>query len=346
MGNFEETMDRFLESYTAQNGNSGYLRVTVKDNVVLERSIGYANRETKTPFCRDSLFTLYSLSKPFCALGLMKLVDRGLVKLEDHPGVYVPEAKTFHRDVTLDQILRHIGGIPDFVQTAKFHKKYPEGKAEHMRRHLLELAQHPMVSQPGTVSMYANVNYILVALVIENVSGMPYPTYMEREVFAPLGMKTARVDHPHLQDPNRVTGYEIYDGQVVAVERCLDWMLGAGDVLGTADDVYALNRAIKHEKLVSKESWARILTPTPLGNFGLGCRVSQWHGKQRIMHNGGSEGFRTLHIQLPEDDFDIIYLSNSGWGEARWDYAEAVFKAWYSQDDGQCDRTKMDEGYI
>ena len=346
MDNFEKSIDAFLADYTQQHGNTGYLRVTLKDEIVLERCIGYSNQEMKKPIHRNSLFSLYSLSKPFCALGLMKLVDRGLVKLENHPGMYVPEAQGFHKAVTLEQILRHIGGIPDFVQSAKFHQKYPEGKAQHMRAHLQELTQYPMVSEPGTASMYANVNYIIAALTIENVSGMHYADYMAQEVFSPLGMKTARVDEPGLELLDRVTGYEICDGKVVAVDRLLDWMLGAGDILATAEDVYCLNRAIKHKSLVSRESWEKILTPATLGNFGLGCRVSQWHGKQRILHNGGSEGFRTLHIQLPEDDFDIIYLSNSGWGEARWDYAEAVFRAWYSRDDGTRDRTKLDEGYI
>ena len=158
MDKFEAIIDGFLKEYTALNGNSGYLRVTGKDEILLERCIGYADREKKQPIQKDSLFTLYSLSKPFCALGLMKLVDRGLVKLEAHPGLYVPEAGGFHKAVTLEQLLRHMGGIPDFVQTAKFHKKYPEGKAIHMRSHLQELARQPMVAEPGEMSMYANVN--------------------------------------------------------------------------------------------------------------------------------------------------------------------------------------------
>lgn len=339
-------IDSFIKAYTAQNGNSGYLRLTVQDEVVLERGIGYADREREIPFDRKSVFTLYSLSKPFCALGLMKLVDRGLVKLSAHPGSYVPEAAGFHKDVTVEQLLRHTGGVPDFVQTAKFHQKYPEGKAHQMRQQLMELTQYPMVSLPGTAGMYANINYILAALIIENVSGMDYGDYMAREVFDPLGMENARVDSPGLDVANRVIGYEIYDGKVTAVERTLDWMFGAGDIIATADDVYRLNHAIKHKMLVSEESWNIILTPSPLNHMGLGCRVNDWHGKLRITHNGGSEGFRTLHIQLPEEDVDIIYLSNAAWGNARADYAEAVYDAWFGAGMGEGINEEMDKGYI
>lgn len=341
-----EKINDFITDYTVRNDNHGYLRLTVRDEVVLERSIGYADREKQTAFDKNSLFTLYSLSKPFCALGLMKLVDRGLVKLDAHPGRYVPEAVGFHRDVTVEQLLHHTGGVPDFVQTAKFHQKYSEGKAHQMRQQLLELVKYPMVSLPGTAGMYANINYILAALIIENVSGQDYGDYMAKEVFAPLGMESARVDEPGLELAARVTGYEIYDGKVTAVERTLDWMLGAGDIIASADDVYCLNKAIKHKMLISEESWKAVLTPSPLNAMGLGCRVNTWHGKKRITHNGGSEGFRTLHIQLPEEDLDIIYLSNSGWGNARADYAEAVYGAWFGSGGGEGITEEMDKGYI
>lgn len=80
--------------------------------------------------------------------------------------------------------------------------------------------------------------------------------------------------------------------------------------------------------------------------MGMGCTVSTWHNKKRITHNGGWDGFRTLHIQLPEDDFDIIFLSNSAWGNARNDIAEAVYEAFYGDDNAVSEEVKMDAGYI
>ena len=57
-------------------------------------------------------------------------------------------------------------------------------------------------------------------------------------------------------------------------------------------------------------------------------------------------GFRTLHMQIPEDDFDIIVMSNSGWGNARYDIAEAVFEAYFGKDEIKSDTLEMDIGYI
>ena len=89
-----------------------------------------------------------------------------------------------------------------------------------------------------------------------------------------------------------------------------------------------------------------LLTPSPLNQMGMGCTISNWHGKYRITHNGGHTGFRTLHIQLPEDDFDIIFLSNSGFGEARGDISEMVYQHFYGSTTETAQSIEMDKGYI
>ncbi len=341
-----DKLDRFIDEYYEQNKNSGYLRITLKDEIIYERAVGFADIENELEFTKDSKFTFYSLSKPFCAIGLLKLKDRGLVNIDLHPSKYLPEAKGFDERVTIRQLLHHTSGLPDFVQTAEFHKKYASGLPLQMREHLKELVNYPMVFAPGTKSMYANINFIICALIIENVSGMKYAEYMKNEVFAPLGMLSATVDAEDLMIEHRVKGYELTDDKIVPVDRLLNWLLGAGDIVGSADDVYCLNKAIKHRSLLTSDTWDEILTPSPLNSMGMGCTVTQWHQKTRITHNGGSRGFRTLHVQLPEDDFDIIFLSNAGWGNARNDFAEAIYEAYYGNDNTHSEDIKMDVGYI
>jgi hypothetical protein len=123
-------------------------------------------------------------------------------------------------------------------------------------------------------------------------------------------------------------------------------MLGAGDILGTVDDVYCLNTAYKNKLLLSDKTWEEIVLPCELNSMGLGNTIFTWHGKRRINHNGGHLGFRTLHVQLPEDDFDIILLSNSGYGDARNVIAEMVYTAFYGDDGSLGERVEMDKGYL
>lgn len=345
MEQFKNMLDRFVTEYYAKNGNSGILRVTRKDTILYEGFLGFADREKRQPFSRESMFTLYSLSKPFLVIGLMKLREKGLIDIDRHPGCYVPEAGGFDSRVTLWHMLHHVSGLPDFSQTAHFPERYATGYPHELRQQLLELAKYPNEFAPGTKTMYANINMILCALAIENITGITYAEYMHREVFAPLGMATARVDSPNLVLPHRVTGYALSNGQIQPVAPCLNWMHGAGDIIGTVDDVYCLNKAIKHRLLLRPETWSEILRPFPGHSFSMGCRVTQWHGKERITHNGGHIGFRTLHIQLPEEDLDIIFLSNAAWGDARTDLAEAVYAA-YFQETEEAEVMQMDAGYI
>lgn len=345
MEQFKKELNRFVAEYYAQNGNSGILRVTRKDTILYEGFFGFADREARRPFSKDSLFTLYSLSKPFLVIGLMKLREKGLIDIDRHPGDYVPEARGFDSRVTLRHMLHHVSGLPDFSQTAHFPDRYATGYPHQLRQQLLELAKYPNEFTPGTKTMYANINMILCALAIENITGLTYAEYMQKEVFEPLGMTNARVDSPNLVLPHRVTGYEQKDGQTTPVAPCLNWMHGAGDIIGTVDDVYCLNKAIKHKLLLRSETWDEILQPWPAQPFSMGCRVTQWHGKKRITHNGGHIGFRTLHIQLPEEDLDIIFLSNAAWGDARTDLAEAVYAA-YFRETAVPEAMQMDAGYI
>ena len=340
-----QKLNRFIDEYYSAHQNSGYLRITLKDKVLYERAIGFADIENEAAFTKESMFTFYSLSKPFCAIGLLKLWDKGLVDIDLHPSTYLPEAKGFDARVSIRHLLHHVSGLPDFVQSGKFDKKYASGFACEMREHLKELSRYPLLFAPGTDAMYANVNFVICALIIENVSGMKYADYMKREVFEPLGMLSARVDDKDVRVAHRVTGYEWIDGKAVPVNRTLHWLLGAGDIVGTADDVYCLNKAIKHKLLLKASTWDEILTPSPINSMGMGCTVSCWHGKTRITHNGGSRGFRTLHMQLPEDDFDIIFLSNSGWGNARFDFADAIYEAFYGGDGLGGEDIQMDAGY-
>lgn len=343
---FAEKMDAFVCDYCKTHNFSGALRVSVGGKTIYERGIGYADIEKKLSFESDTLFSFYSMTKPFTAIGIMLLVDKGLVSLDAHPSLYVPEAAGFDGRVTVRHLLQHISGLPDFEQDKEFAKKYAPGTPEKVRRHLELIADFPMMFAPGTADFYANVNYTILALIIENVSGMQYADYMKKRVFEPLGAKSAYIDSYNAFTEGGAVGYEQAEGGLRPIHRGLDWMLGAGDMVGTLDDAYTLNLAVKNRLLLSEKSWELVLTPTPINDMGFGCRVTVWHGKKRITHNGGHLGFRTLHVHLPEDDFDIILLSNCGFGGARTDFSEAIYDAYYGASGEAADNMKMDAGYI
>lgn len=251
-----------LKRFCIDKAISGVVRVTYKDSILCEYSVGYSDYEKKTEFDKNSMFTFYSLSKPFCAIGLMKLVEKGLVDLEAHPSLYVCEANNFDSRVKIKHLLHHVSGLPDFEQNKDFFNKYAPAHHEDLRIHLNLLTEYPMNFIPGTGDMYANINFVICALIIENVSGKSYADYMKQEVFLPLGMLSAVVDQEGLYIKNRVKGYTVLNDNIFKETlKSLNWMFGAGDIVGTVDDVYCLNKAIKNKLLLNEETWKSILTP-------------------------------------------------------------------------------------
>ena len=344
---FGEKMDQYLDQYSSLYRFSGMLRVTLKDQILYQRNIGYADWEHNVPFSQDSVFTLYSLSKPFCALGLLALADKGMINICDHPGKYLPEAQKIHPHITIKHLLQHVSGLQDFHQAGEIQRDYCYARNPDMREAVARMADLPLNFTPGTSTRYSNIHFTILALIIENVSGMPYAEYMKQTVFVPLGMKNAQIDRLDLVLENRVQGYDIQGDEPIPTERVNpEFFLGAGDVIATMDDVYCLNLAIKHRKLLKPETWDLILTPSEINVFGLGCQIWDWNGKKRIQHNGGSSGFRTLHVQLPEDDLDIILLSNFGFGDARWSLTNAVYAAFYGAAEAQEESESMDKGFV
>lgn len=341
---FCRKMDRYLEEYCKLYIFSGVLRITYKGNVIYEKCMGYSNYAQKILFTGNSMFTFYSLSKPLCAIGLLKLYDKGLLSLEDHPSKYVPEASDFDTQVTIRSMLQHSSGMPDLLKQSVFRDQYKD--ESDIRKLIKAVSEFPMVFAPDTASEYANINYNVIALIIENIAGISYQEYMRKEVFEPLGMDTAIIDNPGLDIAFRVQGYDINGNALVPADRNIEWMLGAGDVIGTVDDVYCLNKAVKYRKLLKQETWERVLTPSKLSPFGFGCSITNWHNKKRITHTGGHVGFRNLHIQLPEDDFDIILLSNCGFGNSRVTIPEAIYSAFYGEELSVDKQNQMDFGYI
>jgi len=90
-------IDQFIEDYCRDNLFSGSLRITLRDEIIYQRFIGMENEEQQLPLTEASRFNFYSLTKPFCAIGLLKLKDRGLVQLDEHPGVFILHVHEFIR---------------------------------------------------------------------------------------------------------------------------------------------------------------------------------------------------------------------------------------------------------
>ncbi|MCA1596042.1 MAG: beta-lactamase family protein, partial [Chloroflexi bacterium] len=174
---------------------------------VWEEAFGWADREKQTPATPHTMYSLASISKPLTALGIMILVERGLIDLDRPVNDYLGDAKLNGRvgdaaGATVRRIMQHTAGLPLHFQF--FYEDEPYRRPP-MDATILRYGN--LVRAPGERYQYSNLGYGILDYVIERVSGTPYGDFMREEVFLPLGMFRSSIDIPPALSPFAAVRY-------------------------------------------------------------------------------------------------------------------------------------------
>lgn len=260
-------------------------------------------------------FRIASISKTFIGTAALLLVDRGQLSLSDTLDKWYPAFPKAGR-ITVEHLLRMRSGIPDSADRAFL--------AEYYADPLLALDAEAMIArsaargaesiEPGTVTRYTNVNFILLERIVEKVSGTDIRTFLQRNVFDPLGLR--RTSYPRdaaLDSPLRGYSFEAASGRLVDRTRLNPVPAGgAGALVSTLDDLHVYARAMCGGGLLSAPLQAARLAPTVLDGepafvgYGLGVsRLGRLCG-----HNGTIFGFSSEMWYLPERDAVIVVSVN------------------------------------
>jgi D-alanyl-D-alanine-carboxypeptidase/D-alanyl-D-alanine-endopeptidase len=213
--------------------------VIVKDGkTVAQRGYGFADLETKKPIDpASSVFRIASVSKTFTAAAVMQLVEQGKISLQDDFTKYVKDLKfdnPFGKPVTIEHLLTHTTGfeIRD-PQPEDIHTDF--GKVveieDYVRGHMPSV-----VREPGSAYMYDNFASMLIGLIVQKVSGLPFNDYMEQNIFKPLKMDSSRFLLDKKLKENLVSEYDAANGkhELYAVTPTV---MPQGGMFSTADDI-------------------------------------------------------------------------------------------------------------
>ncbi|MDR3717732.1 MAG: serine hydrolase [Bryobacteraceae bacterium] len=267
------------------------------------------NDVTATP---KSMFRLASISKPFTAVAVMRLVEMGKVNLDTPIHKYLPQFPKKRWPITLRQLLCHQSGV-----------EWYRGNDMESTRHFpsvtsgLEMfAKDPLVFEPGTRTLYSSYAFNLAGAVIEAVTHRPYAEFVREEVLVPAGIESMRPDDVYAIIPHRASGYRIRNGQL---ENCgltdPSYKAPSGGWVATAEDVVRLARALMRGKILKEETREIMWTPQKLKNgaetgYGLGWVIGDEHGIRVIEHSGGQPGSNTHLVFVPEKNLAVAVLTN------------------------------------
>jgi CubicO group peptidase (beta-lactamase class C family) len=182
---------------------------------------------------------------------------------------------------------------------------------------LFKMYKPELLFEAGSAYKYSNTGYVLLAIIIERVSGRSFPVFLEQNIFDPLDMGNSFVynlkmkECPHdramgfASDKTRTERYDL---------TYLDGVMGDGNVYSSADDLFKWDRALYTEKLVKKSTIALAFTPGRLNdgsttNYGFGWIISD--DGERVTHSGAWRGFRTMIHRDTAAENTLIFLDNS-----------------------------------
>ena len=312
---FAAGADALLARHYPQDA-PGAVAIVVKDGrPVFRRAYGLADLEFGILLEADMVLRIGSLTKQFTAAAILQLVDAGKLALDDDPSKYVDGYDTGGRRVTIEHLLTHTSGIPNYTDMDEWARHLPE---ELTPRQILDIVKvKPLEFYPGAQFKYSNSGYLLLGLVIEKAAGRSYADYI-RQMVLPLGMRQTMYDDTVRVIPRRARGYE-WEGDEWRNARYIGMSqpFSAGGLVSTVDDLALWNTAIDRGRLLSESSRARWYTPFTLTSgrstgYALGWSVTTHEGLAVAEHGGGINGFRSWVVRIPSERVYIAVLSNNG----------------------------------
>jgi len=309
------------------------LGVLSRGDFLLRRTWGEANLDHGIPITPETVFDLSSTSKQFTAAAVLWLAERGALSLDDPVGRHLPELPPALAPVTLAQLIHHTGGVRDFFQLMELAGIDLEDVITNEDILALLGRQRELNFPPGTERLYSNSGYVLLAEVVERVTGAPLSRFLADHFFGPLGMSHTHLDDDrHAVVPGRATAYRRSgDGFVMDHLWSFD-AEGDGQVYTTLDDLARWERAFDQRELGARIAgpafFAELTAPGPLAGGGLsdyayGLQVAPVLGRMAARHGGSLAGFRTAVLRFPEEGLTVLCLCNVADAVA-WDLAEEV----------------------
>lgn len=311
---YQTRLTELFDKHLINRNFNGAILVAKGGNIVYEKYVGFTDPKAKiTPITDSSSFHLASTSKPFTGVSILRLVQKGKVHLTDDLTQYFPGFP--YPGVTVKDLLSHRSGLPNYLYIMEDKEKWPAHKMVTNNDVLNFLVQYkPDLSyRTGARFSYCNTNYVLLALIIEKVTGTPYPQYLSENIFRPLGMDHTFVYTP--TDSGRVI-MSFKPSGALWDQDIFDHTYGDKNIYSTPRDMMKWDAALYNNQFIRQtlldSAYQPLSNETPsTHNYGLGWRLlSLPNGKKVIYHNGKWHGFSPAFARLTDEKAVIIILGN------------------------------------
>lgn len=297
------------------------LGVYREGEIVKAQGYGLANVELSVPVKPETVFQSGSIGKQFTATAVMMLVEEGKIHLEDGIRKYFPDAPQSWQNIKIRNLLSHTSGLSEYESDDKIKPGGPINlRADYTEGQLVKIIESfPLDFQPGNKWAYRNSNYLLLGVVIHNVTGKFYGDFLQERLFKPLGMTSTRVISEADIVPNRAAGYQLVKGEL----KNQDWVspslntMADGALYFNVLDLAKWDGALFTEKLLKKPGLDQMWTVAKLNNgkpnyanYGFGWEIDQINRHRVLQHSGSWQGFTAYIARFVDDKLTVVVLTN------------------------------------
>jgi CubicO group peptidase (beta-lactamase class C family) len=317
-------LERELDSAAAVTRFSGVVRVDSGDEVELARAYGLADRAHEIPNTVDTQFGIASGTKGLTAVTVASLIEEGVLELATTArSVLGDDLPLVRDDVTVEHLLSHRSGIGDYLDEegdldlADYPMPVPVHELATTEQYLAVLDGHETKFAPGERFAYCNSGYVVLALIAERASGVPFHKLVERRVCEPAGMHDSAFLRGDELPASAALGYLAIDGAWRTNVFHLP-VRGSGDggIYSTAADISSFWRALLAGQIVSAEWTAQLVRPrsdAPGGErYGLGFWLDA--ASDAIMLEGSDAGVSFRSVHHPARGLTHTVISNTSDG--------------------------------
>ena len=297
------------DSYLTETGFQGAVLVGRGKKIAFAKGYGFCDEKAaapdQVPIGINTTFEAGSISKQMTAAAVMQLVQAGKLATSDKLSKFFPDFEAGEK-ITIEMLLNMRSGLTDHINSAddffpkniyrRIEVKQMAGEPVEDNLVLDYLNEAPLIAEPDSTYFYCNTNYFLLARIIEQVSGMPFYEYMQKNIFNRCGMT-----HSNLEFQKTDTrGYD-YKERYYSIPASL--ALGCGDVNSCATDLFKWNIAFTGGKVVKKKTFKKMIDSESYG-YGVYCHEGS------IFHTGVTNVFNSYDGFYFDDKLSIIVLSN------------------------------------
>jgi len=283
-------------------------------DTLLLTGVGERDRDRHLPAETGTIYHIGSITKQFTSAAILRLVDAGTLSLADSLGKLLPQYPQW-RNVTLRQLLNHTSGIHSYTTSGEWPRHWkedlkPAAIVDFVAKDTFDFA-------PGTQWRYNNTGYMLLGMVLERTTGVPYAEYIRRTFFVPFSMRSATYCPSRPTDKAYASGYDLNAGRIEPTKYLsMTQPWAAGALCMSVPDFLRWQTALTTGQVVPAATYARMSTSDTLStggltNYGFGLMPARLGTRTMIHHGGDVHGFSAEQLWLPDDSLRVVVFTNT-----------------------------------